>query len=88
MGPDRRFGSFGLCFGPSRRFATHFAPNLVFLDRTGTLVSQDWTWADFGRSWPTLGRLWADFGTTLGQSWANFGPTLGPLWANFGPTCG
>ena len=28
----------------------------MFLDRTRTLVSQDWTWADLGRLWPTLGR--------------------------------
>ena len=33
--------SFGLCFGPNRRFSTHFGPNLMFLDRNGTLVSQD-----------------------------------------------
>ena len=34
MGPDRRFGSFGLCFGPNGRFSTHFGPNLMFLDLT------------------------------------------------------
>ena len=38
MGPDRRFGSFGLCFGPNGRFSTHFGPNLMFLDLTGTLA--------------------------------------------------
>ena len=32
MGPDSRFGSFGLCFGPNGRFSTHFGPNLMFLD--------------------------------------------------------
>ena len=34
MGPDRRFGSFGLCFRPNSRFSTHFKPNLMFLDLT------------------------------------------------------
>ena len=34
MGPDRRFGSFGLCFGPNRRFSTHFELNLMFWDLT------------------------------------------------------
>ena len=34
MGPDNRFGSFGLCFGPNSRFSTHFGPNLMFLDVT------------------------------------------------------
>ena len=34
MGPDRRFGSFGLDFGPNGRFSTHFGPNLMFLDLT------------------------------------------------------
>ena len=34
MGPDRRFGSFGLCFGPNGRFSTHFGPYLMFLDLT------------------------------------------------------
>ena len=38
MGPDRRFGSFGLCFRPNGRFSTHFGPNLMFLDLTGTLA--------------------------------------------------
>ena len=41
MGPDRRFGSFGVCFGPNGRFSTHFGSNLMFLDLTGTLVSHD-----------------------------------------------
>ena len=31
MGPDRRYDSFGLCFGPNRRFSTHFGPHLMFL---------------------------------------------------------
>ena len=53
----------------------------MFLDRTRTLVSQDWTWADLGRLWPTLGR-------GLGRSWANLGPTLGRLVANLGSTFG
>ena len=52
MGPDRRFGSFGLDFGPNGRFWTHFEPNLMFLDGTGTLVNQDWAWAE----------AWADVG--------------------------
>ena len=64
-----------------RRFSTHFRPNSKFLDRTQTLVSQEWTWADLGRLWPTLGR-------GLGRSWANLGPTLGRLWAHSGPTSG
>ena len=81
MGPDKRFDSFGLCFKPNRRFSTHFGPDLVFLDRTGTLVSHDWTWADLGRLWPTLGR-------GLGRSWTNLGPTLGRRWADCGPTFG
>ena len=34
MGPDSRFGSFGLCFGPNRRFSTHFGQNLMFFDPT------------------------------------------------------
>ena len=34
MGPDRRFGSFGLIFGPNGQFSTHFARNLMFLDLT------------------------------------------------------
>ena len=34
MGPDSRFGSFGLCFGPSGRFSTHFEKKLMFLDLT------------------------------------------------------
>ena len=34
MGPHRRFGSFGLCFGPNGRFSTQFGPNLMFLDLT------------------------------------------------------
>ena len=46
MGPDRRFGSFGLIFGPNGRFSTHFEPNLVFCDWTGTLVNQDGPWAE------------------------------------------
>ena len=34
MGPDRRYDSFGLCFGPNGRFSTHFGPYLMFLDLT------------------------------------------------------
>ena len=34
MGPDSRFGSFGLCFGPNGRFSTHFGPYLMFVDLT------------------------------------------------------
>ena len=34
MGPDRRFGSFGLRFGPNGQFSTHFGANLMFLDLT------------------------------------------------------
>ena len=38
MGPDSRFGSFGLCFGPNGRFSTHLGPYLIF--------------GRFGRYWP------------------------------------
>ena len=34
MGPDSPYDSFGLCFGPNRRFSTHFGSNLMFLDLT------------------------------------------------------
>ena len=34
MGPDRRYDSFGLCFGPNGRFSTHFGPNFMFLGLT------------------------------------------------------
>ena len=82
MGPDRRFGSFGLCFGPNRRFSTHFGPNLMFLDRTGTLVNQDWTWAE---AWADLvPATWADVGPSLGrgmgQPWADPGLILVRTW--------
>ena len=34
MGPDRRYDSFGLCFGPNGRFSTRFGSNLMFSDLT------------------------------------------------------
>ena len=34
MGPDRRYDSFGLCFGPNRGFSTHYGTNLMFSDLT------------------------------------------------------
>ena len=74
MGPDRPQDSFGLCLVPNHRFSTRLGPNLMFFDRTRTLVSQDWTWADLA--------------IAMGQPWGDFGPTLGPLWAHSGPTCG
>ena len=80
MGPDRRYDSFGLSFGPNRRFSTHFGPNLMFLDRTRTLVNQDWTWAeawaDLGLR-PTLDDLGLRLGPILDQPWANFWTRLG-----------
>ena len=79
--PERSWHASGPSFRPNRGLSTHFGPNLMFLDRTRTLVSQDWTWADLGRLWPTLGR-------GLGRSWANLGPTLGRLVANLGSTFG
>ena len=30
IGPDMPQDSFGLCFGPNRRFSTHFGSNLMF----------------------------------------------------------
>ena len=48
----------------------------MFLDGTGTLVNQDWTWAealaDLGLR-PTLGDLGLRLGPILGQPWADFG---------------
>ena len=80
MGPDSRFGSFGLCFGPNGRFSTHFGPNLMFLERTGTLVNQDLTWAeawaDLGLR-PTLDDLGLRLGPILDQPWADFWTKLG-----------
>ena len=34
MGPDSRYSSFGLSFGPNGQFSTHFGPNFMFLDLT------------------------------------------------------
>ena len=75
MGPDSRFGSFDFCFGPNGRFWTHFKPNLMFLERTGTLVNQDWTWAE----------AWADLGLrpTLDDLGLRLGPILDQPWADF-----
>ena len=59
----------------------------MFLDRTGTLVNQDWTWAeawaDLGLR-PTLDDLGLRLGPILDQPW----PTLGRLWADFWTTFG
>ena len=38
MGPDNPQDSFGPSFKPNRRFSTHFGPNLMFLELTGTLA--------------------------------------------------
>ena len=72
MGPDRPYDSFGICFGPNGRFWTHFGPNLMFLDGTGTVVNEDWTWAE----------AWADLGLrpTLDDLGLRLGPILGRLW--------
>ena len=84
--PERSWHASGPSFRPNCRFSTHFGPNLMFLDRTGTLVNQDWTWAeawaDLGLR-PTLDDLGLRLGPILDQPWADFGPTLGRPWANF-----
>ena len=67
MGLDRPQDSFGLCFGPSRQFSTRFGPNLKLFHRTGTLVNQDWTWAE----------AWADLG--LRPTLDDLGLRLGPI---------
>ena len=85
MGPDDPQDPFGSSFKPNRRFSTHFVPNLMFLAPTGTLVNQDWTWAeawaDLGLR-PTLDDLGLRLGPILDQPWTDFGPTLGGLWAD------
>ena len=52
----------------------------MFLDGTGTLVNQDWTWAE---AWADLGLrpTLDDLGLRLGPI-ADLGPTLGRLWAD------
>ena len=62
---ERSWHASGPSFKPNRRFSTQFGPNLMFLDRTGTLVNQDWTWAE---TWANLGlRLTLDdLGLRLG----------------------
>ena len=56
----------------------------MFLDRTGTLVNQDWTWAeawaDLGLR-PTLDDLGLRLGPILDQPWADFWTTFGQLSA-------
>ena len=66
MGPDMPSDSFGLCFGPNRRFSTHFGSNLMLLARTGTLVNHGSTWAE---AWADLGprSTLDDLGLRLGQ---------------------
>ena len=52
MGPDSRFGSFGLCFGPNGQFSTHFTPFRTKFDVLGpdrTLADV----ADMARRGPT-----------------------------------
>ena len=56
MGPDRRYDSFGLCFGPNRRFSTHFGPNFMFSAPTGTLASQDLGFGQPGFGQPGFGQ--------------------------------
>ena len=52
----------------------------MFLDQTGTLVNQDWTWAeawaDLGLR-PTLDDLGLRLGLILDQPWADFWTRLG-----------
>ena len=52
----------------------------MFLERTGTLVNQDWTWAeawaDLGLR-PTLDDLGLRLGPILDQPWADFWTRLG-----------
>ena len=78
--PERSWHASGPSFRPNRRFSTHFGPNLMFLDRTGTLVNQDWTWAeawaDLGLR-PTLDDLGLRLGPILDQPWADFWTRLG-----------
>ena len=80
MSPDNPQDSFGPSFRPNGRFSTHFGLNLMFLALTGTLVSQDWTWAeawiDLGLG-PTSDDLGLRLGRILDQPWANFGTALG-----------
>ena len=51
----------------------------MFLEATGTVVNEDWTWAE---AWsdlgPTLGRLWADFGSTLAHTNMGMGDLPAP----------
>ena len=42
MGPDGTWDSFGLCFGPNRRFSTHFGPFSMIWARTD-IVDRTWT---------------------------------------------
>ena len=48
----------------------------MFLDGTGTVVNEDWTWAD----------AWADLGLrpTLDDLGLSLGPLLDQPWADFG----
>ena len=58
----------------------------MFLDRTGTLVNQDWTWAeawaDLGLR-PTLDELGLRLAPILDQPWADFALTFGQLSAGW-----
>ena len=89
MAQDNPQDPFGPTFRTKRRFSTHVRPNLMFLERTGTLVNQDWTWAE---AWANLGlrptlddlglRLGPILDQTLGRPWADFGRTFGRLLVN------
>ena len=85
--PERSWHASGPSFRPNRRFSTHFKLNLMFWDGTGTLVNQDWTWAeawaDLGLR-PTLDDLWLSLGPLLDQPWANFLLNLGNFWPTSG----
>ena len=84
MGPHRPKDSLGLCFGPNGRFWIRFGSFSMIWDLTGTLVNQDWTWAE---AWadlelrPTLDDLGLRLGPILdrglGRFWTNLRPTFG-----------
>ena len=58
----------------------------MFLEQTGTVVNEDWTWAeawaDLGLR-PTLDDLGLRLEPILDQPWADFWLTLGRLLENF-----
>ena len=76
MGPDRRFGSFGLCFGPNGRFSTHFGPHLMFLDLT-----ELWPCGRYGPTGPDEPRWktrWTGIGVRLRYGPIRMGPRRAP----------